>query len=133
MTFKALRLFQNIVDEESAQKMKELIVSLAPTYDLGLELLTFTPEAFANQVVQYRDSDKLMPVINRGKPEHVLTKAQVRSYGYIEDAVFQYLHKAKPSEEVPSQPKGSLEAGGLGQASCSWALARPWSPPRPGL
>ena len=103
MTFKALRLFQNIVDEESAQKMKELIVSLAPTYDLGLELLTFTPEAFANQVVQYRDSDKLMPVINRGKPEHVLTKAQVRSYGYIEDAVFQYLHKAKPSEEEIKQ------------------------------
>lgn len=103
MAFRAMRLFQKIEDEESARKTQAMIVSLAPTRDLGLELLSFLPEAFACQVVQYRDSDKLMPVINRGKPEHVLTKAQVRSYGYIEDAVFQYLHKVRPSEEEIKQ------------------------------
>ena len=103
MTIKAIRLLQNIKDEKSLQKMRAMIVSLAPTRDLGIELLSFLPETFANQVVQYRDSDRLLPVINHGKPEHILTKAQVRSYGYIEDAVFQYLHKAKPSEEEIKQ------------------------------
>ena len=103
MAFKALRLFQNIEDEASAEKMQQMIISLAPTHDLGLELLAFLPEAFACQVVQYRDNDSLMPVINRGKPEHVLKKSQVRSYGYIEDAVIQYLAKARPSEDEIKQ------------------------------
>ena len=104
MTVKALRLFQNIIDEESARKTQEMIVSLAPTRDLGMELLSFLPEALTGQVIQFRDSDKLMPAfLQTGKPQQVLSKAQVRSYGYIEDAVFQYLHKGKPSEDEIKQ------------------------------
>ena len=103
MAFRALRLLQNIEDEESARKVQDMIVSLAPTHDLGLELLSFLPEIFACQVVQYRDNDSLMPVIDRGKPEIELKKSQVRSYGYIEDAVFQYLHKVRPSEDEIKQ------------------------------
>ena len=103
MAFRAMRLLQNIEDEESARKTQAMIVSLAPTHDLGLELLSFLPEAFACHVVQYRDNEDLMPVIDRGKPEFRLKKSQVRSYGYIEDAVFQYLHKVKPSEDEVKQ------------------------------
>ena len=103
MTFKALRLYQNIIDEKSAQETQRLIASLAPTKNLGLELLAFIPEEFARQVVQYRDNDSLMPVIDRGKPEFVLKKSQVRSYGYIADAVTQFLHKQNPKKEEIKQ------------------------------
>ncbi len=102
-TFRALHMMQEIHDEESAQRIMQNIRNNAPCHSLGLELVTFIPEIVAQQVVDFRDSDGLMPVVNHGKPDMELKKSQVRSYGYIEDAVFQFLRKQKPTEEEIKQ------------------------------
>lgn len=102
-TFQALRLMQEIHDEESAQRIMQSIRDNAPSHSLGLELAAFIPEIVAQQVIDFRDSDGLMPVVNHGKPDVELKKSQVRSYGYIEDAVFQFLRKQKPTEDEIKQ------------------------------
>ena len=102
-TFHALCLMQEIHDEESAQRIMQSIRDNAPSHSLGLELAAFIPEIVAQQVVNFRDNDGLMPVVNGGKPDVELKKSQVRSYGYIDDAVFQFLHKQKPTEDEIKQ------------------------------
>ena len=101
--FRAMRLFQNIRDEQSAQKYQAEILHICPTRDTGIEMVSFLPEILAQQAVQFRDNDTLIPVIDRGKPEFELKKTQVRSFGYIADAVSQYLRKQNPSREEINQ------------------------------
>ena len=98
-TFRAFRLIQNIQDEGTSRKVQRQIVESVPQHSLGIELMSFLPEIVAHQVVRFRDSDSLMPVVERGKPDVELRKTQVRSFGYIEDAVFQYLQKQNPTED----------------------------------
>ncbi len=103
LTFRAIRLFQNIASEYTAEKANAMIRELSPNDSVAMEMISFLPEIFAQQVVQFRDNDTLIPVVNRGKPEIQLKKSQVRTYGYIEDAVEQYLRKQKPDNEEIGQ------------------------------
>lgn len=103
LVFRAFRLYPGIRDEQTAQKVQATILSCAPQRNLGIEVVSFLPEIVAQQVTGFRDNDALMPVIDRGKPETELTKSQVRSFGYIEDAVFQYLRKQHPTEDEIKQ------------------------------
>lgn len=103
LTHRALNLFQTIHDEASGRQAAQAIHDAAPSHSLGIEAAAFIPEIVAQQVVQFRDNDGLMPVVNRGKPDCELMKSQVRSYGYMEDAVFQYLSKAAPSDDEIKQ------------------------------
>lgn len=102
-TFRAMRLFQHIRDEETVRKYHSEILNICPARNLGIELVSFLPEIVAQQVVQFRDNDTLIPVVDRGKPEFELKKTQVRSYGYISDAVAQYLRKQNPPKEEINQ------------------------------
>lgn len=101
--FRAMRLMQEIHDEVSSQQISHVIRTNAPDDSLGRELVAFIPEIVCQTVVEYMDNDGLMPVVNYGKPEVELKKTQVRSYGYIEDAVFQFLQKQKPTEDEVKQ------------------------------
>jgi len=103
LTFRAIRLYQNVDNEESRSKTDAMVRELAPNDSVAMEVISFLPEIFAHMVVQFRDNDTLIPVVNRGKPEIELKKSQVRSYGYIEDAVEQYLRKQRPSKEEINQ------------------------------
>ena len=103
LVFRALRLYQNIHDEKTAAETQRMIASASPSRNLALEVLSFLPEEFAHQIVQFRDSDTVMPVIDRGKPDHRLKKSQVRSYGYISDAVTQFLAKQHPTDDEIKQ------------------------------
>ena len=98
LVFRALRLLPGVKDKESDLKIQKAILGSAPQRSLGVELISFLPEIVAIQTVHFRDNDGLMPVVNRGKPDVELKKSQVRSFGYMEDAVFQYLQKQRPDE-----------------------------------
>lgn len=97
LTFRALELMKGITDPESAGKIRNAIRALAPSADLGVELTAFLPEITAQIVLQLPDTEGLVPTINN-KPAAELKRSQVRSYGYIEDAVMQYLRKQNPTE-----------------------------------
>ena len=88
---------KGITDPESAGKIRNAIRALAPSADLGVELTAFLPEITAQIVLQLPDTEGLVPTINN-KPAAELKRSQVRSYGYIEDAVMQYLRKQNPTE-----------------------------------
>jgi len=99
LTFMTLDLLKQITDETSRQNVTEEIRKFCPEYSIFVELISFLPEIAAQKIVDFRDNDGLIPVINRGKPEFMLKKSQVRSYGYMEDAFDQYLRKRVPSQE----------------------------------
>ena len=88
----------------SPDLLEEAVKSLAPDPSLATELVSFLPEIVAQQVLEFRDSDILIPVKkDGGTPDVRLTKPQVRSYGYMEDAVFQFLAKARPEQSALQQ------------------------------
>lgn len=84
----------------SPDLLEEAVKSLAPDPSLATELVSFLPEIVAQQVLEFRDSDILIPVKkDGGTPDVRLTKPQVRSYGYMEDSVRQFLLKQRPTRE----------------------------------
>ena len=99
LAFLALDKMTDITDESSKQKAFQEIVNFCPDYSIAAELVAFLPEIMAQEIVNYRDSDSLIPVFDYGNPEFQLKKTQVRSYGYMTDAVQQYLKKYNPSRE----------------------------------
>jgi len=99
LTFLALDKMTDITDEASRQKAYQEIHDFCPDYSIAVELIAFLPEIVAQTVVNFRDNDALIPVFDYGKPEFELKKSQVRSYGYMADAVEQYFRKYNPSEE----------------------------------
>ena len=99
LAFMALDRMLAITDEASQQKIFHEIHTLCPDYSIAAELTAFLPEICAQIILNFRDNDSLIPVINYSKPEFELKKSQVRSYGYMEDAVEQYLRKMQPSQE----------------------------------
>ncbi len=99
LTFFALDKMTEITDEASRQKIYQEIHKFCPDYAIAVELIAFLPEIVAQTVVNFRDNDALIPVFDYGKPEFELKKSQVRSYGYMADAVEQYFRKQQPSEE----------------------------------
>lgn len=99
LAFLALEQFAEASDEESRQKAFQEIHKFSPDYSIAVELVAFLPEIVAQAVVSFRDNDALIPVFNYGKPEFELKKSQVRSFGYMTDAVEQYLRKYHPSQE----------------------------------
>lgn len=102
LTFRAFRLMQNIRDEKTMRATQRDILALTAVRPLAEELLAFLPEITAQLVVQYRDNDGLIAM-----PEHGahfrLNRTQVRSYGYIEDALIQYLRKQQPERREINQ------------------------------
>lgn len=99
LTFLALDQLMSIKDEVSRQKAFQEIHKLAPDYSIAVELTCFIPEIAAQLIVNFRDNDSLIPVFNYGSPEFTLKKSQVRSFGYIADAVEQFFRKYRPSQE----------------------------------
>ena len=99
LTFMTLDLLTDVKDETSRQEITEQIQKFCPDYSIFIELISFLPEIAAHKIVEFRDNDTLIPVIDYGKPEFELKKSQVRSFGYMEDAFDQYLRKREPNRE----------------------------------
>lgn len=99
LAFHALRLFRDITDEASAMEAYRALREAAPSHALYVEAAAFLPEIVAQQVVQLRDCDGIRASTGEGDPGTLLMKSQVRSYGYLADAVFQFLQKTRPSED----------------------------------
>ncbi|MBR4319398.1 MAG: hypothetical protein IKP69_05030 [Oscillospiraceae bacterium] len=99
LAYLALDKLKDASDENSRQKAFQKIHQFSPDYSIAVELVAFLPEIMAHAIVSFRDNDALIPVFNYGKPEFELKKSQVRSFGYMTDAVEQYLRKYHPSKE----------------------------------
>lgn len=99
LAFRALDRMTDITDETTRQQILHEIQCFCPDSSIAIELIVFLPEIAAQKIVNFRDNDSLIPVFDYGKPEFELKKSQVRSYGYMADAVEQYLRKYQPSRE----------------------------------
>ncbi len=99
LTFMTLDRLLEITDDDSHRKILPEIMKFCPDSSIYTELTVFLPEIAAQKLIDFRDNDALMPVVNYGKPEYELKKSQVRSFGYMEDAFEQYLRKRQPSRD----------------------------------
>lgn len=101
-----------IEDEESHRAVYEKIQQLHPT--LGGEACAFVPEIYCRIIYNYHTTDSLLPVsLNIGE----VRKSQVRSFGYFESAVLDYLRKERPkSDDHVKILRLSAEFGAINQA-----------------
>lgn len=88
---KALHRMLTITDEESHRAVFEEIQQMHPT--LGGEACAFLPVIFSHILFRYHASDSVIPInVDVGE----LRKSQLRSFGYFESAVLDYLRKERP-------------------------------------
>ncbi len=99
LTWEAIEKMKTIHDKETHKSVFEDIRESTPITSLGRELCAFIPEIYSQVIVNYRDSDGIMPVIDRNVKSTVYMKSQIRSYGYIQYAIYRYLEKYRPSSE----------------------------------
>ena len=96
LAFKALDMMKGITDEQSHDRIFGEIRALTPHPFLGGEACAFLPEIYSHIVLNYRASDSVLPVnLNCGE----IRKSQIRSFGYLEDAVLQYMRTRKPDKD----------------------------------
>lgn len=99
LTWEAIEKMKTIHDKDTHKSVFEDIRESTPITSLGRELCAFIPEIYSQVIVNYRDSDGIMPVIDRNVKSTVYMKSQIRSYGYIQYAIYRYLEKYRPSSE----------------------------------
>ncbi len=93
----ALDKMQGIHDAASCDRIFQEIASMAPDASLGTELCAFLPEIYSHTLYQYHQPDVVCPT--EGWTQGELRRSQIRSYGYMEGAVQQYLRSRQPSKE----------------------------------
>ncbi len=99
LTWEAIEEMKTVHDKDSHKAVFDEIRESTPIKSLGIELCTFIPEIYSQVIVNYRDSDGLMPVADRNSKSTVYMKSQIRSYGYIQYAIYRYIDKFRPSAE----------------------------------
>lgn len=94
LAHKALTKMLAIEDEESHRAVYKEIQQMHPL--LGGEACAFLPEIYSHILLNYRANDSLLPVsLNIGE----VRRSQVRSFGYFESAVLDYLKKFRPQHD----------------------------------
>lgn len=97
LTFKAIELFKQVNNEDTRNKAVNTIRMLAKDDILALEMCTFLPEIYAQKVMDLKEGDGIVAIV--GEKHIPLMRSQLRTYGYIEDAVQRYIFHKKPSKE----------------------------------
>ncbi len=91
---RALQKMMTIEDDESHASVMEEIRQMHPI--LGGEACAFLPELYSRALVRYKPSDSLLPVsLDIG----AIRSSQVRSFGYFDAAVRDYLQKRRPGTD----------------------------------
>ncbi len=91
---RALKKMMTIEDDESHAAVMDEIREMHPI--LGGEACAFLPELYSRALVRYKPSDTLLPVsLDIG----TVCSSQVRSFGYFDAAVRDYLQKYRPSTD----------------------------------
>ncbi len=96
LTINAIQKLTNIDSEESKTKVYNEIVNSAPIPSLGEEICALTSEILFHTLSKIPKSSEVIPLNSRNnQPFEKLNNTQLRSYGYIEDAIYDYLSKHK--------------------------------------
>ena len=98
LTLKSIALLKQVKDEDTRNRAVNTIKTLAKDETLAIEMCSFLPEIYTQQVLGLEESDGIAAVRDENHAL-ALMKTQVRSYGYIEDTVKKYLYYEKPSKE----------------------------------
>ncbi len=96
--YRALDLMRTIKDDASHQQVYEQIQQMPPHPHLGGELCTFLPEIFCNALLHYRASDSIQPIL--AEEAVMVRKSQIRTYGYLQTAVHNYIGINRPSSDA---------------------------------
>lgn len=99
LTFDAIKRMSAITDQASYEAVKAQIAEKCPDESLCHDLITFIPEMYCKFIFNLKDGDSVTMLDPESKTSVNLKRTQLRSFGYIEEAVFNYININKPSKE----------------------------------
>lgn len=99
LTFDALERMYTINSQQRYEEVISEIRSGCPDKSLGSELVDFIPEMYCQMILGLNDSDSVTAYEPESKNTITLRKSQIRSFAYIEEAIFRYISTNKPTRE----------------------------------
>lgn len=96
-TYSVLQMFKEHYKEQDVDFIYTEAVKLCGDASIAYELFAFAPEIYASIVLNCRESDSIS--ITAGDRTINLKKSQMRSYGYMEQAVRKYLYSSRPDRD----------------------------------
>lgn len=88
---------QDVKEQNAYNIVTKLMSEVTGSEELARELVRFVPEIYTRLIFRTGESDNLLIV--RGDDRFNIKKSQLRSYSYMEAAVFEYLVVNKPQGE----------------------------------
>lgn len=123
LTWKVIERMKDIRTAADKDKIYTEIRAAVGDSTLGTELTCFIPEIYAEKVIQFRSNDCIDAAEREDKPLLHIRKSQLSSYGFITDAVEQYLRKMHPDGDDNMKIMGlSSQFGSLHQAITAGSL-----------
>ncbi|HBB72142.1 MAG TPA: hypothetical protein DCZ71_05990 [Ruminococcus sp.] len=98
-TYAAIEKMMEIEDQESYQRVMTEIIDSCPWKSLGYELAAFIPEMYTGIVLNIGAGDGLNARKKESGETVSMKRSQVRSFSWIDSAVYRYIREKKPGRE----------------------------------
>lgn len=95
-TIKSIKIFEAVNSEDDYKNLSDKIYKLTQEKNLARELYVLIPEIYCQMILNVKSENKIHIIKNNVMRD--FNKSQIRSYGYIEEAIFEYVSKKKPTQ-----------------------------------
>lgn len=96
-TTQSIKIFEGISSEDDYKNVYDRIYRLMEEKNLATELYLLIPEIYCQMILNVKSKNKIHIIKNNVMRD--FNKSQIRSYGYIEEAIFEYVSKKKPTQQ----------------------------------
>lgn len=96
-TTQSIKIFEEIGSEDDYKNVYNRIYGLTEEKNLATELYLLIPEIYCQMILNVKSENKIHIIKNNVMRD--FNKSQVRSYGYIEEAIFEYVSRKKPTQQ----------------------------------
>ena len=96
-TTQSIKIFEEIGSEDDYKNVYNRIYGLTEEKNLATELYLLIPEIYCQMILNVKSKNKIHIIKNNVMRD--FNKSQIRSYGYIEEAIFEYISKKKPTQQ----------------------------------
>lgn len=99
LTYNAIECMKEIDSQESYQNITMEIARSLPVNSLAREMIAFIPEIYCGVVLNVGERDGIIALDDESGTKWEMKRSQLRSYGWIDGAVYRYIREKAPSKE----------------------------------